>query len=84
MHAVLFAVQTLDAQTEHERAKAQYADQLERKRYVDKINAERTMREEELKRQEQLVQRQEMMKRKTLDYEAELRQKTELARVQVR
>ena len=75
--------QTLDAQTEHDKRRADYTDQLDRKRYVDKINAERQMREEEVRRQEAAVQKQEAMKRKTLEYEAELRQRTELERVKV-
>ncbi len=76
------ARRTLQAQTEQDKRRAEYRDQLDRKRYVDQINAERSMKEAEMKRQEELVQRQEAIKRKTLEYEAELRRKTELARVQ--
>ncbi len=76
------ARKTLQAQTEQDKRRAEYRDQLDRKRYVEQINAERSMKEAEMKRQEELVQRQEAIKRKTLEYEAELRKKTELARVQ--
>lgn len=75
------ARRTLEAQTEHAKRQADYLDQLERKRYIDKINADRQRKEEDLRRQEELVRREEAMKRKTLEYEAQLRQQTELARV---
>lgn len=75
------ARKTLDSQTEHEKRRAEYRDQLERKRYVDQLNAEKYRKEEELRKQEEYLTKQEAIKRKTLEYEAELRQQTELARV---
>lgn len=75
------ARRTLESQTEHEKRRAEYRDQLERKRYVDQINAEKYRKEEELRKQEEYLAKQEAIKRKTLEYEAELRQQTELARV---
>lgn len=39
------------------------------------------MRDEEMRKQEELTRKQEAVRRKTLEYEAELRQQTELARV---
>lgn len=39
------ARKTLDAQTQHERARAEYQDQLERKRQVDMLNAQKYMQE---------------------------------------
>lgn len=74
------ARKTLEAQTQHERYRAEYADELERKRQVDMLNAQRYMQEEQLKKQEEMVARQEDMRRKTAEYEAELRTKTELAK----
>lgn len=74
------ARKTLDAQTQHERYRAEYADELERKRQVDMLNAQKYMQEEQLKKQEEMVARQEAMRRKTAEYEAELRTKTELAK----
>lgn len=44
------------------------------------MNAEKWRRDEDMKKQEELVAKQEAMRRKTLEYEAELRQQTELAR----
>ena len=70
----------LEAQTQHERHRTEYADELERKRQVDMLNAQKYMQEEQLKKQEEMVNRQEAMRRKTTEYEAELRTKTELAK----
>jgi ATPase family AAA domain-containing protein 3A/B len=39
------ARKTLDAQTQHERHRADYQDQLERKRQVDMLNAQKYMQE---------------------------------------
>jgi len=75
------AERTLQKQSEHERARSDYQDQLERKRMVDKINAQRHLQEEERKKQEESLQRQEEIRRKTLEHEAALRQQTEMARV---
>jgi len=74
------ARRTLDAQTEHAKRQAKYADDLERQRYAAQIQAQREVREAELRRQEEAARRQEELRRKTLKYEAELREKTELAR----
>jgi ATPase family AAA domain-containing protein 3A/B len=75
------AARTLDKQTQHDKARADYKDQLDRKRMVDQINAQRHLQEEERKKQEESLRRQEEIRRKTLEYEAELRQQTEMARV---
>ena len=72
---------TLDKQTMHERQRAEYKDQLERKRMVEQINAQRVLQEEERQKQEESLRRQEEIRRKTLEYESELRQQTEMARV---
>lgn len=71
----------MDKQTQHEKARSDYKDQLERKRMVDQINAQRHLQEEERKKSEDSLKRQEDIRRKTLEYEAELRQQTEMARV---
>ena len=75
------AGRTLEKQSQHERARAQYKDDLERKRMVEQINAQRHLQEEERKKSEESLQRQEAIRRKTLEYEAELRQQTEISRV---
>mmetsp|Transcript_15841 Transcript_15841/g.34710 ORF Transcript_15841/g.34710 Transcript_15841/m.34710 type:complete len:581 (-) Transcript_15841:1137-2879(-) len=74
------ARKTLDAQTQHEQKRAEYQDQLERKRQVDMLNAQKYMQEEQLKKQEEMALRQEEMRRKTAEHEAALRTKTELAK----
>lgn len=75
------AGRTLEKQSEHERSRAQYKDQLDRKRMADQINAQRHLQEEERKKNEESLQRQEEIRRKTLEHEAALRQQTEMARV---
>merc|ERR1719162_1398035 len=75
------ARKTLEAQTQHERHRTEYADELERKRQVDMLNAQKYMQEEQLKKQEEMIGRQEAMRRKTAEHEAELRTRTELAKV---
>lgn len=45
------------------------------------VQADRYLRDEEMRKQEELTRKQEAVRRKTLEYEAELRQQTELARV---
>eukprot|EP00586_Coscinodiscus_wailesii_P013050 CAMPEP_0172501186 /NCGR_PEP_ID=MMETSP1066-20121228/147083_1 /TAXON_ID=671091 /ORGANISM="Coscinodiscus wailesii, Strain CCMP2513" /LENGTH=561 /DNA_ID=CAMNT_0013275833 /DNA_START=352 /DNA_END=2037 /DNA_ORIENTATION=+ len=74
------ARKTLDAQTEHEKLRAEYNDQLERKRQTEILQTQMHMQNEQLKKQEEMVARQEAMRRKTAEYEAELRTKTELAK----
>ncbi|KAL3787501.1 hypothetical protein ACHAW5_003572 [Stephanodiscus triporus] len=74
------ARKTLEAQTQHERHRSEYRDELERKRQVDMLNAQKYMQDEQLKKQEEMVERQEAMRRKTAEIEAELRTKTELAK----
>mmetsp|Transcript_22438 Transcript_22438/g.27420 ORF Transcript_22438/g.27420 Transcript_22438/m.27420 type:complete len:432 (-) Transcript_22438:781-2076(-) len=76
------ARKTLEAQTQHDRHRSEYKDELERKRQVDMLNAQKYMQEEQLKKQEEMIGRQEAMRRKTAEMEAELRTKTELAKAQ--
>ena len=74
------ARKTLEAQTEHAKRQAQYADELERQRYAAQMQAEREVREAALRREEESARRREELRRKTAEYEAKLREKTELAR----
>ena len=75
------AARTLDKQTQHDKARSNYKDELERKRMVDQINAQRELSEQERRKTEESLARQEAIRRKTLEYESELRQQTESARV---
>jgi ATPase family AAA domain-containing protein 3A/B len=72
---------TLDRQTQHERARSEYKDQLERKRMIDQINAQRQISEEERSKSEESLKRQEEIKRTTLEYEHELKYQKTMARV---
>lgn len=72
---------TLEKQTQHDKARSDYKDQLERKRMVDNINAQRHLQDDERKKAEESLKRQEDIRKRTLEYEAELRQQTEMARV---
>jgi ATPase family AAA domain-containing protein 3A/B len=75
------AARTLEKQAQMEKSKADYHDQLERKRMIDQINAQRHLQEEERKKNEESLRRQEEIRRKTLEHEAALRQQTEMARI---
>jgi len=75
------ARKTLDSQTQHERHRSEYKDKLERKRQTEMLQAQKYMQEEQLKKQEEMVARQEAMRRRTAEHEAELRTKTEMAKV---
>jgi len=73
---------TLAAKMEQGKEMAKHNDNLERQRLVGQLNAKKQLHEQEMKRQEELAQRQAQLKRKNIEYEAELRQKTELKRVE--
>lgn len=75
------AARTMEKKTEHDKQLADYKDQLERRRLVEQLNAQKQLQEEERMKAEESLQRQEAIRRKTLEYEAELRQQTEMARV---
>lgn len=49
---------------------------------MEHLNAQRRIADEERTKNEESVARQEVLRRKTLEHEAELRQRTELASVQ--
>lgn len=75
------ASRTLQKQTEHEKTRSDYKDQLERRRNNDSMQQQRKMNEEERQKQEESLQRQEQIRKKTLEHEAALRQQTEMAKV---
>ncbi|KAK2150461.1 hypothetical protein LSH36_404g02037 [Paralvinella palmiformis] len=72
---------TLAEETKQHQRRAEYQDQLSRKRYDDQLLQQNKMNEEQLRKQEESLAKQEALRRKTLEHEAELREKTELARV---
>lgn len=75
------AQRTMQKQTEQEKLRADYRDQLERQKIIDQINAQRQLADEERQKAEESTRRMEELKKKTLEYESELRTQTEMAKV---
>jgi len=74
--------QTLQADHKLKQEQAYYSDQLARKRHQDSLNAQRAMKDQQLKREEEFQLRVESMKRQTAEYEANLRKNTEKSRAE--
>jgi ATPase family AAA domain-containing protein 3A/B len=55
---------TLNKETEHANARAQYQDQLARKRQADELNMKAQMQEQNLRKQEESVMRQEGLRKR--------------------
>ena len=62
--------------------KAQYEDQLARKRFDDQISQQRAANDENLKRQEESVAKQEQIRRQTLEKEMDIRAKADAKRIE--
>eukprot|EP00794_Sanderia_malayensis_P015334 gene15334-16911_t len=75
---------TLQAETQQHNQRAQYQDQLARKRYEDQLVQQRKMNEENLAKQEDSVKKQEAMRRSTVEYEADLRHKNEMRKLEAK
>ncbi|EGD75286.1 hypothetical protein PTSG_12512 [Salpingoeca rosetta] len=65
-------------ETEQQQKRAQYQDQLARKRYNDQLYQQEQLNDTERKRQEASVARQEQERRRTLEYQSQLQRETEL------
>ncbi|XP_025829400.1 ATPase family AAA domain-containing protein 3A homolog [Agrilus planipennis] len=72
----------LQEETKQHQARAQYQDQLSRKRYDDQLQQQQRMNEENLRRQEESVAKQEAMRKATIEHEMELRNKNEMKRIE--
>ncbi|XP_022914276.1 ATPase family AAA domain-containing protein 3A homolog [Onthophagus taurus] len=72
----------LQEETRQHQARAQYQDQLSRKRYEDQLAQQQRMNEESLKRQEESVAKQEALRKSTIEHEMDLRHKNEMKRVE--
>ncbi|KAK9888751.1 hypothetical protein WA026_000977 [Henosepilachna vigintioctopunctata] len=72
----------LQEETRQHQQRAQYQDQLSRKRYDDQLVQQQRMNEENLRRQEESVAKQEAMRKSTIEHEMELRHKNEMKRVE--
>ncbi|XP_049843316.1 ATPase family AAA domain-containing protein 3 [Schistocerca gregaria] len=73
---------TLQEETKQHQARAQYQDQLARKRYEDQLQQQQQVNEDNLRKQEASVERQEAMRRATLDRELEMRSQLEAKRAE--
>ena len=62
--------------------KAEYQDQLARRRYEDQLVQQQRMNEENLKKQEDSVAKQEAMRKATLEHEMEVRAKADAKRIE--
>ncbi|MCL4127524.1 UNVERIFIED_CONTAM: hypothetical protein GTU68_047170 [Idotea baltica] len=71
---------TLQEQAKLDQQKAQYQDQLSRKRYDDQLVQQQRMNEENLRRQEESVAKQEAMRKATIEHEMENRLKYDIKR----
>ena len=73
---------TIETDQQARQQHAYYQDQLARKRHQDQLNAQRQMRDEDLRKQEESQMRIEALRRQTAEYEANIRKQTEQARVE--
>ncbi|KAK4879589.1 hypothetical protein RN001_007735 [Aquatica leii] len=73
---------TLQEETRQHQQRAQYQDQLARKRYEDQLVQQQRMNEENLRRQEESVAKQEAMRKATIEHEMELRSQNEMKRIE--
>ncbi|XP_037953384.1 ATPase family AAA domain-containing protein 3A homolog [Teleopsis dalmanni] len=69
---------TLIEETKQQQQRAQYQDQLARKRYDDQLTQQQRVQEENLRKQEESVARQEAMRRQTIEHEIEMKEKNRL------
>lgn len=72
---------TLGEETKQNNQRAQFQDQLARKRYDDQLVQQQHLNEEQLRKQEESVQKQEAMRRATVEHEAELRHQNEMKKL---
>lgn len=73
---------SMDSATKQHHARAQYEDQLTRKRYDDQLSQQMSNQDEMLRRQEESVQKQEQLRRSTLEHEMSLKHENDLKRIQ--
>lgn len=62
--------------------KAEYQDQLARRRYEDQLVQQQRMTEENLRKQEESVAKQEAMRKATVEHEMEMRAKADMKRLE--
>ena len=69
-------------ETKQHQQRAQYQDQLARRRYEDQLIQQQKTNEENLRKQEESVAKQEALRRKTLEQEMEMRAKNDMKRIE--
>uniref|UniRef100_A0A914GZI4 AAA+ ATPase domain-containing protein n=1 Tax=Globodera rostochiensis TaxID=31243 RepID=A0A914GZI4_GLORO len=72
---------TLIEETKHSRARADYQDQLARKRQEEEMSMKARMQEDALRKQEDSVKKQEALRKSTIEHELSLRHKYDLERI---
>ncbi|KAG8266624.1 ATP binding [Homalodisca vitripennis] len=73
---------TLQEETRQHQARAQYQDQLARKRYEDQLLQQQRVNDENLRRQEESVAKQEAMRKATIEHEMDLRAQLEMKKLE--
>ncbi|CAK5006933.1 unnamed protein product [Meloidogyne enterolobii] len=73
---------TLIEETKHSRARADYQDQLARKRQEEDAAIKARLQEESLRKQEESIKKQEAMRKATIEHELSLRHKLDLERIE--
>lgn len=72
----------LAEETRQHQQRAQYQDQLARRRYDDQLVQQQRANEDNLRRQEESVAKQEAMRKKTLEQEMEMRAQSDMKRIE--
>jgi len=72
----------LEEEAKVQQRKAEYQDQLARRRYEDQLVQQQRTQEENLKKQEESVAKQEAMRKATLEHEMEMRAKADMKRIE--
>uniref|UniRef100_A0A0K0E0V4 AAA domain-containing protein n=1 Tax=Strongyloides stercoralis TaxID=6248 RepID=A0A0K0E0V4_STRER len=72
---------TLVEETKHAKARAEYQDQLARKRSEEEIALKQRFEEENRRKQEESVAKQEAIRKKTIEHELQLRHKLDLEKI---
>lgn len=73
---------TLAEETKQHQSRAEYEDRLARRRYEEQLAQQAKMNEENLRKQEESVAKQEAMKKKSMEYEAELKLKNDMKKLE--
>ncbi|CAI4224171.1 unnamed protein product [Auanema sp. JU1783] len=73
---------TLGEETKHARARADYQDQLARKRAEEEVAMKAKLQEDSLRKQEESVKKQEALRKATIEHELALKHKYELEKIE--